>query len=141
MTTIDDSGIQEYEIRILKVNRQAEPSSKGLVIEITDPSLLEKTGGIVQGMSGSPIIQNGMLVGAVTHVLINDPLKGYGIFAEWMLKETDINEPLDYKKAAGQWKVIQNGICIPFFFEKFVVLYGKLLSQFVWILWTIIGIK
>jgi stage IV sporulation protein B len=89
LTTIDDSGIQEYEIRILKVNRQAEPSSKGLVIEITDPSLLEKTGGIVQGMSGSPIIQNGKVIGAITHVFVNDPKKGYGIFIEWMLEEAN----------------------------------------------------
>ena len=72
---MDDNGIQEYEIQILKVNKQAEPSSKGLILEITDPKLLEKTGGIVQGMSGSPIIQNGRIIGAITHVFINDPKK------------------------------------------------------------------
>ena len=60
-------------------------SNKGLVIQITDKELLEKTGGIVQGMSGSPIIQDGKLVGAVTHVLVNDPTRGYGIFIENML--------------------------------------------------------
>ena len=90
LTTIDDKGIQEFDIRILKVTRQAKIGSKGLVIEITDPLLLEKTGGIVQGMSGSPIIQNGMLVGAVTHVFVNDPTKGYGIFIEWMLEEANM---------------------------------------------------
>ena len=58
-----------------------------MIIEITDPRLIDCTGGIVQGMSGSPIIQNGKLVGAVTHVLIDDPTSGYGIFAENMLKE------------------------------------------------------
>jgi stage IV sporulation protein B len=59
-----------------------------MVIEITDPELLELTGGIVQGMSGSPIIQNGRIVGAITHVFVNDPKKGYGIFIEWMLEES-----------------------------------------------------
>ncbi|HCS72679.1 MAG TPA: SpoIVB peptidase, partial [Clostridiales bacterium] len=59
------------------------------VLEITDPILLEKTGGIVQGMSGSPIIQDGKIAGAITHVFVNDPTKGYGIFIEWMLEETD----------------------------------------------------
>lgn len=89
LTTIDDTGIQEYEIRILKINRQAEPGPKGLVLEISDPRLLTKTGGIVQGMSGSPIIQNGRIIGAVTHVFVNDPKKGYGIFIEWMLEEAN----------------------------------------------------
>ncbi|HHY82043.1 MAG TPA: SpoIVB peptidase [Clostridiales bacterium] len=89
LTTIDDSGIQEYEIQILKVNRQASPNPKGLVIEVTDPRLLEKTGGIVQGMSGSPIIMDGKIVGAITHVFVNDPKKGYGIFIEWMLEEVN----------------------------------------------------
>ena len=56
-----------------------------MVVRITDPELLERTGGIVQGMSGSPIVQDGKLVGAVTHVLINDPARGYGVFIEWML--------------------------------------------------------
>ncbi|WZL78070.1 SpoIVB peptidase [Eubacteriales bacterium mix99] len=89
LTTIDDQGIQEYDVQILKVNRQTSPGPKGLVLEITDPRLLEKTGGIVQGMSGSPIIQDGKLVGAVTHVFVNDPKKGYGIFIEWMLEESN----------------------------------------------------
>ena len=60
-----------------------------MVIEIKDPILLEHTGGIVQGMSGSPIIQDGKIVGAITHVFVNDPKKGYGIFIEWMLEEAD----------------------------------------------------
>jgi len=89
LTTVDDKGIQEYDIRILKVNRQAEPGAKGIVLEIIDPRLLKKTGGIVQGMSGSPIIQNGKIIGAVTHVFVNDPTKGYGIFIEWMLEEAN----------------------------------------------------
>ena len=60
---------------------------KNMVVKITDEKLIEKTGGIVQGMSGSPIIQDGMLIGAVTHVLVNDPTKGYGIFAETMIEK------------------------------------------------------
>ena len=59
----------------------------GMTIKVTDKVLLEKTGGIIQGMSGSPIIQNGKLIGAVTHVYVNDPTKGYGIFAETMVEE------------------------------------------------------
>ena len=58
-----------------------------MIIKIVDQELIKKTGGIVQGMSGSPIIQNGYIVGAVTHVFVNDPTKGYGIFLEWMLQE------------------------------------------------------
>lgn len=79
------SGIvEEYSCRIVKTGRQNEPAPKGLVIEIDDERLLELTGGIVQGMSGSPIIQDGRLVGAVTHVFVNDPQKGFGAYAYWM---------------------------------------------------------
>ncbi len=81
-----DGEIKEYKISILR-SMPYGSATKGLAIEITDTDLLQKTGGIVQGMSGSPIIQNGKLIGAVTHVLINDPTKGYGIFIENMLKE------------------------------------------------------
>ena len=63
---------------------------KSMVIKVTDKELLEKTGGIVQGMSGSPIIQDNKLVGAVTHVLINRPDVGYGIYIEWMLKDAEM---------------------------------------------------
>ena len=75
-----------YSCRIIKTGRQNEPAPKGLVIEITDERLVSVTGGIVQGMSGSPILQNGRLVGVVTHVFVNDPLKGYGAYAYWMYK-------------------------------------------------------
>ena len=82
----DVSGERKlYDIEISYVDYLAVTSNKGLHIEVTDPELLELTGGIVQGMSGSPIIQNGKLIGAVTHVLINDPTKGYGIFIEEMM--------------------------------------------------------
>ena len=77
----------EYDIEIENVNRYSKNESKGMIIKITDKELLSKTGGIVQGMSGSPIIQNGKIVGAVTHVFVNEPTKGYGIFIENMLKQ------------------------------------------------------
>lgn len=91
LTTIEDDSIDKYEIEIIKVNNQKEADQKSMVIKITDDRLLKKTGGIVQGMSGSPIIQNGKIVGAITHVFVNDPTKGYGIYIEWMLKEAGIS--------------------------------------------------
>ncbi len=83
LTTINGCTPQEYEALIIKIDRNNE--TLNMIIEITDEDLLSKTGGIVQGMSGSPIIQNGKLIGAVTHVLIDEPEKGYAIFAENML--------------------------------------------------------
>ena len=82
--TLDQSGPQKYKIEITNIDHSGA-TTKNFRIKVTDPKLLEKSGGIVQGMSGSPIIQNGKLVGAVTHVLINDPTQGYGIFIENML--------------------------------------------------------
>ena len=82
--TLDASGPRRYEIEISNIDRSAR-EGKCFSIKVTDPELLRQTGGIVQGMSGSPIIQNGKLAGAVTHVLINDPTSGYGIFIENML--------------------------------------------------------
>lgn len=85
------SGVrEEYEIEIIKANNQRKLSDKGLIFRVKDKRLLELTGGILQGMSGSPILQDGKLVGAVTHVFLNDPTKGYGIYAEWMLYEAAI---------------------------------------------------
>ena len=86
LCTLDNGQVGEYAIRITSIDHAAT-GSKCFTLTVTDPALIEKTGGIVQGMSGSPIIQNGKLVGAVTHVLINDPTKGYGIFIENMLGE------------------------------------------------------
>lgn len=82
-TTIDETGPKEYEVEITDINLNSD-NAKNMTIRVTDPELIEKTGGIVQGMSGSPIIQDGKLIGAVTHVLVNDPQKGYGIFCENM---------------------------------------------------------
>lgn len=90
LTTTDDNEIKAYDIEIEKINRQKSIDNKSMIIKITDKRLLNKTGGIVQGMSGSPIIQNGKIVGAVTHVFVNDPTKGYGIFIEWMLNESEV---------------------------------------------------
>ena len=85
----DVSGkLQDYEIEIQRVVYSTTHKSKGMVIKVTDPDLLALTGGIVQGMSGSPIIQDGKLIGAVTHVFIQDPTRGYGIFIENMLEES-----------------------------------------------------
>ena len=77
---------------ILKLLQQDKSGPKSMIIRVTDEELLSKTGGIVQGMSGSPIIQNDKIVGAVTHVLINKPEIGYGIYIEWMLEEAGIIE-------------------------------------------------
>lgn len=88
LSNIDGKKIEEYKILIQRVSRQNLNGSKGMIIKITDERLLSATGGIVQGMSGSPIIQNGKIVGAVTHVLVNDPTRGYGIFIEAMLRNT-----------------------------------------------------
>ena len=77
--------LKDYEIEIQKVDYTSLQKNKGMILKVTDPELLELTGGIVQGMSGSPIIQDGKLIGAVTHVFIQDPTKGYGIFIENML--------------------------------------------------------
>lgn len=81
-----DGERKEYSCRIVKTGRQDAPAEKGIVIEVTDDELIGLTGGIVQGMSGSPVIQDGKLIGAVTHVFVNDPQKGYGAYAYWMYK-------------------------------------------------------
>ncbi len=84
-TTIENDVIECFEIEIVKVERNNE-EHKNLTLKVTDPRLIAKTGGIIQGMSGSPIIQNGKLIGAVTHVFLNDPQGGFGIFAQTMLE-------------------------------------------------------
>ncbi len=85
LATIDGNGPQYYDIEIEKIDYRENVESKNMVLHITDQKLLNATGGIVQGMSGSPIIQNNKIIGAVTHVFVNDPTRGYGIFAENML--------------------------------------------------------
>ena len=85
ITTLDNTSPQYYDVEILSINYNEYHKTKNIVIQVTDRTLLSKTNGIVQGMSGSPIIQNNRLVGAVTHVFVNEPDKGYGIFAENMI--------------------------------------------------------
>ena len=87
-----DNEVREFDIEVTQVDMMSQEINKGLVIKVTDEELLEKTGGIIQGMSGSPIIQNGKLIGAVTHVFVQDSTKGYGIFIENMLKQVNLPE-------------------------------------------------
>lgn len=86
LSTVDGQGVKAYQVEIIQKSRQMVPGQKSMVIQVTDEALLQKTGGIVQGMSGSPIIQNGRIIGAVTHVFVDDPTKGYGLYIEWMLQ-------------------------------------------------------
>lgn len=90
LTVLEGQKVERFQIEIVHAAKQAEPATKGLIIRITDPKLLAMTGGIVQGMSGSPILQDGKLVGAVTHVFVNDPSSGYGCYIEWMLQDAGI---------------------------------------------------
>lgn len=84
-STVENNTVQQYSVKIIKIYPTDRSGGRNMLIKVTDPALLDATGGIVQGMSGSPIIQDGKLVGAVTHVLVNDPTTGYGIFIENML--------------------------------------------------------
>lgn len=101
--SVANSETQVYEVEIVKIYSNSSSVNKDMIIKITDEKLLEKTGGIVQGMSGSPIIQNGMLVGAVTHVFVNNPKQGYAIFAERMLNVSNKQElkTIEYLKTAS----------------------------------------
>lgn len=90
LTVINGTEVQEYQIQITKLHQQDSPDVKGIELVITDKRLLHKSGGIIQGMSGSPIIQNGRIVGALTHMIPSNPHKGYGIYIEWMLKQSDL---------------------------------------------------
>ena len=85
--TLEDGKREEYEVEIQKIYINNNENNKSMVVKVTDEKLLEKTGGIIQGMSGSPIIQNGKLIGALTHVLVSDPTKGYALFADTMISK------------------------------------------------------
>lgn len=98
VTVVRGQQPEVFEATIERVFPQGRPSDKGMIVRITDPRLLAVTGGIVQGMSGSPILQDGKLAGAVTHVFVNDPTRGYGVFAEWMVRE---GLPQELPEAAG----------------------------------------
>lgn len=89
LTTVLGTEPKLYDVTIERINMTSGDPNRNLLLRVTDPELLDATGGIVQGMSGSPILQNGRLVGALTHVLVNDPTRGYGIFAQTMLEKAD----------------------------------------------------
>ena len=89
LSTVSGGEIREYAVEITQVIRQNAPAPKSMVLRVTDERLLSATGGIVQGMSGSPILQDGQIVGAVTHVFVSDPTQGYGVYIDWMLEESD----------------------------------------------------
>lgn len=101
LTVIDGEKVEEFDVEIVSSVPQKTPATKGMVIQITDPKLLEATGGIVQGMSGSPIIQNDKVIGAVTHVFVNDPTSGYGVHIEWMLQDAGVDIYNKEKKQAS----------------------------------------
>lgn len=101
LTVVNGQEVEEFEVEIVSTVPQKFPATKGMIVKITDKKLLKATGGIVQGMSGSPIIQDGKLVGAVTHVFVNDPTSGYGVHIEWMLHEAGVNiYENDHKRAS-----------------------------------------
>ena len=87
LCSIDDEKTKEYKIQIEKIFLNNDYDNKSMLIKVIDKELIEKTGGIIQGMSGSPVIQNGKFIGAVTNVLVNDPTKGYVVFGDLMIKE------------------------------------------------------
>lgn len=87
MCTLEDGKKKEYEVEIQKIYRNNNENNKSMLVRVTDEELLEKTGGIIQGMSGSPVIQNGKVIGALTHVLVGDPQTGYAVFADLMIKQ------------------------------------------------------
>lgn len=87
VSTISGNQPEYFDIELIKVNYQSSANEKSMVFRVTDQDLISKTGGIVQGMSGSPIIQNGKIIGAVTHVFVNDPTKGFGVYIDWMINE------------------------------------------------------
>ncbi len=86
LTTVGDEGLTAYDAQIVRIEDQQRPTTRSFTIRVTDKRLLDKTGGIVQGMSGSPVVQDGKLIGAVTHVYVNDPTMGYGVYIDWMLE-------------------------------------------------------
>ena len=87
MCELENGKVENYEIEIQKIFLENNSDNKSMLIKVTDENLIEKTGGIIQGMSGAPIIQNGKFIGAVTHVLVNDPQMGYAVFGDLMIKQ------------------------------------------------------
>lgn len=100
LTVVENEEVEAFDIEIIRSSPQKHAATKGMVLKVTDDRLLEKTGGIVQGMSGSPIIQNDKIIGAVTHVFVNDATAGYGSHIEWMLDEAEIDTEDEERKAS-----------------------------------------
>ena len=113
LTVVEGETVEQFDIEIVSSIPQKEPATKGMIIKVTDPKLIEATGGIVQGMSGSPIIQDGKLVGAVTHVFVNDPTSGYGCHISGCWKKQEF---LNYEKESNSELITRFGL---FFVEKF----------------------
>ena len=86
-TVINGNNVEKFNVEIIETKSQSIISSKGIKIKVTDSTLINETGGIVQGMSGSPIIQNGKLIGIVSHVTLDNPTIGYAVYAKWMYEE------------------------------------------------------
>ncbi|ABO49620.1 SpoIVB peptidase, Serine peptidase, MEROPS family S55 [Desulforamulus reducens MI-1] len=110
-TVLKDNKIEKFSIEIQEIIPNGKDEGKGMIIKINDSKLLAKTGGIIQGMSGSPIIQDGKLVGAVTHVFVNDPSRGYGVLAEWMLYTANVLPKHVSKRKNEQFDVRTNVAC------------------------------
>lgn len=104
LTVLHGREVERFRLEIEEIRPEAVGDGKGLVIRITDERLIEESGGIIQGMSGSPIVQNGRLVGAVTHVFINNPTRGYGVPVEWMLRECGLLQPADNANSITEWR-------------------------------------
>jgi len=112
LTVLNGQRVQAFDIDIVNVMKQGAPATKSMVIKVTDQALLAKTGGIIQGMSGSPIIQDGKLVGAVTHVFVNDPTKGYGVYIEWMLNEAGVQTKAKQSNAQASGSYASLGLAL-----------------------------
>ncbi len=111
LTVLSGETIEAFQINIKTVFPRPRPDGKSFIIEITDPDLLRRTGGIIRGMSGSPIIQNGKLVGAVTHVFVNDPKRGYGVLAELMLEEAGLIPATKNSASSGSFFSLPKACC------------------------------
>ncbi|WP_067932910.1 SpoIVB peptidase [Alicyclobacillus kakegawensis] len=103
LTVVSGERVEAFRVEIENIQSQDEPKTKSMVIHVTDPRLLKLTGGIVQGMSGSPILQDGRLVGAVTHVFVSDPSRGYGVYARWMMRECEADAKAGTDQARVAW--------------------------------------
>jgi len=86
---LNGDEVKPYKIKITKLHKQKNIDRKGIEFTITDEALLKQTNGVIQGMSGSPIVQDGKIIGAITHVITSNPHKGYGVYIEWMLKQAN----------------------------------------------------